>query len=179
MGVVEMGPEFRRADKAAWDAVTKALRSDVYGAHPEMSLEQVSGLLTSGADDAHAVSLDTLQAVLIGQRKLPLHKLGRLKQIIEAATGRTARATITEIARQCGGIFVALADLPCAAIGSLANLVRESNGIEEAAIDAEMDGNITADEYERIRSEAYEAIAAQLAYVERAKSRVRRSAARV
>jgi len=95
-----MGSRIRRglaglARKAKTDAVAfvEALRADVFGATPELSIRQVG--------DAIGESADSLYKQIEGQRKFNPGKLG----ILAALTGNTA--AIETLARQCGGFFVA------------------------------------------------------------------------
>lgn len=170
-GHVESMTTFRQQDSRNHEELTRAIRTDVYGAHPELSIEQIAAGLNRGADDPQAVSTDTLQAVLIGSRKLPLHKVGRLRQVIESATHRKATATIQALCRQSGGIFVDLTHRPESA--TLRDAIREAAHFADASLAAIDDGTITPDEYEAVEHEAMAACAAILGHMHALKLRVK------
>ena len=76
--------DFRQQDRKALTAVKAAVRADVFGTQPNLSVEAFAAGLTPGADDPQPVTKDVLYKALEGKAKIPLHKLPALHRLSRA-----------------------------------------------------------------------------------------------
>lgn len=187
-----MGQKSLRADKEAREEFTEVLRCTVDDMKPDLSRQQIAGLLTVGEYDPMGVGLKLLELCVIGQRKFPPHKLPTLMNkayqiLAERDTGvslqehrEVAYQILHWLCEQCGYIAAPIPDTISAEsdidgvnaivndFGKLLDERRKARSPKSPGGD-----HITPLEAKRIDAAGWEAIRAIYAYMKQCETEAR------